>query len=168
MMRHLERGGDSYRIGANLKLQAAYLLVLGSRVRAGTLSYSAFLAEFPAIQCHIRHWLTQGVLSDCSSTAETCRHLVALDAALWHLVTTPGVEPTHKAAERALRHPVLWRRTSHGTHADHGRRFVQRLLTVAETCRLQRRPVFDFVRSALLAYPAGFPAPSLSPSPLDN
>lgn len=75
----------------------------------------------------------------------------------------PGLEPTNNAAERALRHPVIWRRTSHGTHADHGSLFVQHRLTVAETCRLQRRPVFEFVRAAVIAYRTGKPAPSLLP-----
>jgi transposase len=159
----LERGGESYRIGASLKLHAEYLLVLWARVRDGTLSYSAFLAEFPAIQCHLRHWLTQGLLCPNDSTAETCRRLIALDAALWSFVAAPGVEPTNNAAERALRHPVIWRRTSHGTQSEHGRLFVQRMLTVAETCRRQQHPVFAFVRSALLAYRAGYPAPSLLP-----
>ncbi len=78
----LERGGDAYRIGFNLKVHAEYLLVLWARVRDGTLSYEAFLAEFPAIQCHLRHWLTQGLLCPEHSTAETCRRLIALDAAL--------------------------------------------------------------------------------------
>jgi transposase len=160
----LERGGESYRIGYHLKLHADYLLVLWARVRDGTLPYSEFLAEFPAIQCHLRYWLTQGLLCPCDSTAETCRRLIALDAALWSFVTAPGVEPTNNAAERALRHPVIWRRTSHGTHSDHGRLFVQRMLTVAETCRRQQRPVFAFVRSALLAYRSGYPAPSLIPA----
>ncbi len=159
----LERAGDSYRIGANLKVYAEYLLVLWARVRDGTLSYEVFLAEFPAIQSQIRHWLAQGLRCPENSTAETCRRLIALDPALWSFVTTPGVEPTNNAAERALRHPVIWRRTSHGTQSDHGRLFVQRMLTVAETCRRQRRPVFAFVRSALLAYRAGCPAPSLLP-----
>ena len=159
----LERGGDSYRIGANLKVYAEYLLVLWARVRDGTLSYEAFLAEFPTIQEPIRYWLTQGLLCPQESTAETCRRLIALDAALWSFVTAPGVEPTNNAAERALRHPVIWRRTSHGTQSEHGRLFVQRMLTVAETCRRQRRPVFAFVRAALLAYRAGYPAPSLLP-----
>jgi transposase len=157
----LERGGDSYRIGVNLKLHAEYLLVLWAHVRDGTLSYEAFLAEFPAIQCHLRHWLTQGLLCPEDSTAETCRRLIVLDMALWSFVTSPGVEPTNNAAERALRHPVIWRRTSHGTQSEHGRLFVQRMLTVAETCRRQHRPVFAFVRSALLAYRTGYPAPSL-------
>ncbi len=57
----LERGGDSYRIGANLKVYAEYLLVLWARVRDGTLAYEAFLAEFGAIQDPIRYWLTQGL-----------------------------------------------------------------------------------------------------------
>jgi transposase len=136
-------------------------------VRDGTLPYADFLAEFPAIQCHIRYWLTQGLLCDHSSTAETCRHRLALDAALWRFADTPGVEPTNKAAERPLRHPVRWRRTSHGTQSDHGSLFVQRMLTVAETCRLQHRPVLDFVRSAVIAYRAGLPAPSLLPAASD-
>ena len=160
----LEREGESYRIGYHLKLHADYLLVLWARVRDGTLPYAAFLAEFPAIQCHLRYWLTQGLLCPDEATAETCRRLIALDAALWSFVTAPGVEPTNNAAERALRHPVIWRRTSHGTQSDHGRVFVQRMLTVAETCRRQQRPVFAFVRSALLAYRAGYPAPSLLPT----
>lgn len=160
----LERGDESYRIGANLKVHAEYLLVSWARVRDGTLSYAAFLAEFPAIQCQLRYWLTQGLLCPDESTAETCRRLIALDAALWSFVTAPGVEPTNNAAERALRHPVLWRRTSHGTQSEHGRLFVQRMLTVAETCRRQRRPLFAFVRSALLVYRAGYPAPSLLPA----
>jgi transposase len=164
----LERGGASYRIGTNLKLQAEYLLVLWARVRDGTLPYATFLAEFPGIQCHFRFWLTQGLLCDNSSTPETCRHLLALDVALWHFVTVPGVEPTNNAAERALRHPVIWRRTSHGTQTDHGSLFVQRMLTVAESCRLQHRSLFDFVRSALLAYRIGLPAPSLLPANREN
>jgi transposase len=159
----LERGGDSYRIGANLKVYAEYFLALWARVRDGTLSYEAFLAEFPAIQDPIRHWLAQGLLCPDDRTAETCRRLIALDVALWSFVTAPGVEPTHNAAERALRHPVIWRRTSHGTQSDHGRLFVQRMLTVAQTCRRQHRPILAFVRSALLAYRAGYPAPSLLP-----
>jgi hypothetical protein len=59
----------------------------------------------PAIQCHIRYWLTQGILCDNSSTTETCRR--------------------------------------------------------------QHRPVFDFVRSAVIAYRAGLPAPSLVPAASD-
>jgi transposase len=160
----LERGGDSHAIGWYLKLQAEYLLMRWARVRDGTLDYFEFLAEFPAIQTQIRHWLTRGLTAASSRTAATCRLLLAADADLWRFVSVPGLEPTNNSAERALRHSVIWRRSSHGTQSDHGSRFVERILTVVETCRQQQRPVFAFLREALIAYRAGQPAPSLLPT----
>jgi transposase len=160
----LERGHDSYPIGWHLKLQAEYLLMKWARVRDGTLDYFEFLAEFPAIQTQIRQWLTVGLKTSSARTAETCRRLLAADPNLWRFVSVPGLEPTNNSAERALRHPVLWRRNSHGTQSDAGNRFVERILTVVETCRQQQRPVFDFVRDALIAYRTGQPAPSLLPT----
>jgi transposase len=159
----LERGGDSHRIGWHLKCQAEYLLMRWARVRDGTLHYFEFLAEFPAIQTHIRHWLTTGLTVTSSRTSETCRRLLAADPDLWRFFAVPGLEPTNNSAERALRHPVIWRRSSHGTQSDLGSRFVERILTVVETCRQQQRSVFDFLRDALLAYRTGQPAPSLLP-----
>ena len=53
---------------------------------------------------------------------------------------------------------------SHGTQSNLGSRFVERILTVVETCRQQQRPVFDFLRDALMAYRTGQPAPSLLPA----
>jgi transposase len=160
----LERGGDSYRIGWNLKLQAEYLLMLWARVRDGTLSYTDFLTEFPVVQALIRHWLTIGLGATSSRTTATCRQLLDGDPSLWLFATRSGVEPTNNSAERALRHPVIWRRTSHGTQSDLGSQFVERILSVVETCRQQQRPVFDFLRQALIAYRAGLPAPSLLPA----
>jgi transposase len=161
--RILERGGDSYPVGWYLRVQAEYLLMKWARVRDGTLDYFAFLAEFPAIQTQIRHWLTIGLKASSSRTTETCRRLLAADPDLWRFVSVPGLGPTNNSAERALRHPVIWRRSSHGTQSDLGSRFVERILTVVETCRQQQRPVFDFLRDALIAYRTGQPAPSLLP-----
>jgi hypothetical protein len=111
----LEGGGDSYAIGWNLKLQAEYLRMLWARVRDGTLSYADFMTEFAAVQALIRYWLTAGLDATSSRTAATCRPLLDGETSLWHFVTSPGVELTNNSAECALRHPVIWRRTSHGT-----------------------------------------------------
>jgi transposase len=152
-------------VGWYLKPQAEYLLMTWGRVRDGTLDYFAFLAEFPTIQTQIRHWLTTGLTVSSSRTAETCRRLLAADPDLWRFVSVPSLEPTNNSAEGALRHPVIWRRNSHGTQSDGGSRFVERILTVVETCRQQQRPVFDFLRDALMAHRTGQPAPSLLPTP---
>jgi transposase len=160
----LERGDDSYPIGWYLKLQAEYLLMKRARVQDGTLDYFEFLAEFPAIQTQVRHWLTVGSTASSSRTAASCRLLLDADDDLWRFVSVPGLEPTNNSAERALRHPVIWRRSSPGTQSDAGSRFVERILTVVETCRQQQRPVFDSLRDALIAYRSGQPAPSLLPA----
>jgi transposase len=139
--------------------------MLWARVRDGTLSYADFMTECPAVQARIRYWLTAGLAATSSRTTATCRQLLDGETSLWHFVTSPGVEPTNNSAERALRHPVIWRRTSHGTQSDPGSQFVERILSVVETCRQQQRPVFDFLRQALMAYRAGLPAPSLLPVP---
>ena len=67
-------------------------------------------------------------------------------------------------SERALRHGVLWRHTSFGTHSAEGSRFVERLLTVRDTLRQQQRNVLDYLRMACDAAVSKQPAPSLLPS----
>jgi hypothetical protein len=73
----------------------------------------------------------------------------------------PGVPATNNASERALRHAVLWRKTSYGTQTDHGDRLVERLLTMRETCRLQGRRLHDFLTDAITADLHGQPIPAL-------
>ena len=83
--------------------------------------------------------------------------------ALWTFVDVEGVEPTNNTAERALRHAVLWRRSSHGTHSEEGSRFVERMLTVRATLRAQGRNVLEYLTQAVDASLRGLPAPSLLP-----
>jgi hypothetical protein len=77
-------------------------------------------------------------------------------------VEVERVEPTNNAAEQALRQAVIWRKLSFGTQSAVGSRFVERLLTVVETCRRQQRNVFSWLVDAVEARFAGKTAPSLS------
>src|SRR5260221_1786956 len=160
----LERDPASYPIGSPLQLQAAYLLALWAKVRIGELPRSAFDAELPTIQAQCKHWLLTGAECPSAKTVETCRNLLALWEALWSFTTHPSVEPTNNSAERALRHPVIWRRLSYGTHSTRGSTFVARILSVVETCRLQKRSSLLFIRQALIAFRSRAPAPSLLPN----
>jgi transposase len=162
----LERGGISFIIGETLRIQAEYLLMSWGRVRDGTLAHDAFLAELPHIQAAVHQALLDGYACDHPKTAETCRRLLAVEDALWTFAAYDDVEPTNNTAERALRHAVIWRKTSYGTQSEHGSRFVERILTVVATCRQQDRNPFEFVRDALYAQRHGEPAPALLPNPL--
>ena len=87
--------------------------------------------------------------------AGRCREILKLEGALFTFVRVTGVEPTNNIAERAIRPAVLWRKGSFGTDSEQGSRFVERILTVVTTLRLQQRNVLDYVTSACVAHRHG-------------
>jgi transposase len=70
-------------------------------------------------------------------------------AHLWTFVVEEGVEPTNNRAERALRFAVLWRKLMQGTYNAKGNRWVERILSVRETCRLRGRATFPVLVEAV-------------------
>ena len=71
---------------------------------------------------------------------------------LWTFVVEDGVEPTNNRAERALRFAVLWRKMMQGTYNAKGDRWVERVLSVRETCRLRGLPTFPILVDAVTCY----------------
>lgn len=61
------------------------------------------------------------------------------------------VECTNNAAERTLRHIVLWRKTSYGTQSEEGSRFLERAISVWMTLKKQGREVLPFFEQAYRA-----------------
>ncbi|MGI8707379.1 MAG: IS66 family transposase, partial [Actinomycetota bacterium] len=82
--------------------------------------------------------------------------------ALWTFAEHNGVEPPNNHAERALRGAVLYRKLSLGNQSDEGERRIERLLSIHTTCRLQRRPLHDYLVEAITAHSRGDPAPLLA------
>lgn len=95
------------------------------------------------------------------TAATFCANLLELWPALWRFVITDGVEPTNNHAERVLRKGVLWRKNAFGSQSAAGCRFVERLLTVTQTLRLQDRHVLTFLRDSLTAHRQGQSPPQL-------
>jgi hypothetical protein len=60
-----------------------------------------------------------------------------------------GVEPTNNSAERALRTGVQWRKICFGNRSAEGELATARLLTVAESCDLQRLNILAYLSSAI-------------------
>lgn len=166
-----ERGGESQRIGEALLEQEALLFAYWHRVRDGTLKWSTFQSYAGEIRRRIKallaegadYCLAKGEQSARARTARTCRDLLKMEPALWLFVRIQGIEPTNNAAERALRHAVLWRRTSFGAQSAAGSEFVARLLTVIMTLRAQKRNVLEYLTQACQAARTGQAAPSLLP-----
>ena len=73
-----------------------------------------------------------------------------------------GVEATNNAAERSLRHIVLWRKTSYGTQSEEGSRFLERAISIWMTLKKQNREVFSFLHQAYFAsFDPRIPVPSI-------
>ncbi len=112
---------------------------------------------------HLRQVLDAGRACADSKVVNFCSNLVDLEPALWRFVITEGVEPTNNHAERGLRRGVLWRKISFGCHSADGCRFVERMLTVTQTLRLQDRNILHFLIEAVHNHRANLPIPSLLP-----
>jgi len=159
----VERGGEPARLGQALLAVSATIFGLWSRVRAGTLSRTAFVTAMGPPQAQVRALLQEGATLEHAKTRRACQNIHKLEPALWTFVTQDGVEPTNNAAERALRRAVVWRRRSFGTQSTEGSRFVERLLTVVTTLRQQDRDVLDYLTVACTAVLRGDDPPSLLP-----
>jgi transposase len=70
-------------------------------------------------------------------------------ASLWVFLREHGVEPTNNLAERGLRCGVIWRKTSHGTDSEHGNRWVERTLSLRQTCRQLGQSTFGVLVEAV-------------------
>jgi transposase len=132
------------------------------RFRAGTCDRPTLLLVVAPLQQELRLALEAGLKPPHAVVAGTlCGNLLDSWSALWTFTRVDGVEPTNNAAERALRPAVLWRKGSFGTQSDAGSRFVERIMTVAATCKQQGRSLLDFLVSAVTAARLGLPPPSL-------
>jgi transposase len=109
----------------------------------------------------VYHLLLRGVFSGNRRLVGMCRELYNHREWLWTFVDVRGVEPTNNTADRALRPAVISRKLSFGTQSASGSRFLERMLTVSETCRLQRRSLFGYLAAALEAHFQDQTAPSL-------
>ncbi len=157
----LERGGPAEASG-RVGLEVVECLFAdwwsfrrGERDRAGLQARVARLAR------ELQETLEQGCSCADAKAATFCANLLVLYPALWLFATLAGVEPTNNHAERILRLGVLWRKNAFGCHSAEGCRFVERMLSVVQTLRLQKRPVLDYLVRAIEAHRSGLPAPQL-------
>ena len=164
----IDRDGDGAEVGRQLLWQSNKLFEYWHKVRDGTIQRSTFLQYMAWLRPMVRTSLGRGSRCSCAKTAATCGELLRLWDCLWTFTRVAGVEPTNNAAERALRHAVIWRRISGGTDSEGGSRYVERMLSAVATCRQQQRSVLEYLTQCHRARLIGMEIPSLlgNPTPL--
>jgi transposase len=149
------------RLGWDLMRPTKEMFALWAKVRDGTLSREQFRQQMQPIRRRVEGLLLRGYFN--ARVRGFCKELWEHRERLWRFVDIEGIEPTNNAAEQALRHAVIWRKLSFGTQSASGSRFVERMLTVIETCRRQKRNVYAWLTDAVHASLASQPVPSLLP-----
>ena len=89
---------------------------------------------------------------DKTDAGKLARQIIREIDNLWVFLDHEGVEPTNNRAERALRFGVLWRKRSLGTQSEKGNRWVERILSLRETCRLKAKATFPILVDCIKSY----------------
>ena len=157
----VERGGTPKKIGeACLNVQGR-VFELWHRFRGGGCTRADLEDSMLPLVFELQEILQTGCRCRDRKLVRFCTRILGVYPALWTFAAEEGVEPTNNHAERVQRRAVLWRRRSFGCHSADGCRFVERILTVVQSLRLQRRPVLDFLKQTIHARRSGLALPKL-------
>jgi transposase len=157
----IDRGGPAEAIGRVGMDVVECLFADWWAFRRGDLDRAGLQARLDPMARELQEALEQGCGCADPKAVAFCENVLVLYPALWLFAAVEGVEPTNNHAERLLRLGVLWRKNAFGSHSEAGCQFAARMLTVVQTLRLQKRPVLDYLRRAMIAHRSGLPAPHL-------
>jgi len=157
-----EAKGKLGRIGSELLELEAIIFRDYHRARDETIQWKTFQSRMVSIQSEVERLLQEGGKYK-GPLAGKSREIWKHRENLWTFVSHPDVSPTNNAAEQIVRQAVLWRKMSFGTQSKRGARYVERMLSVCATCRLQGRSIIDYIRKACQAHLNNRPVPTLRP-----
>jgi transposase len=152
------------RLGHDLMKQERLLFEQWQKYKEGHRTWRGFQCTVAPIRDKVHEYLLRGRFSGNAEIVGMCESLLDNEQWLWTFTRVEGIEPTNNRAEQALRPAVIQRKLSFGTQSAKGSRFIERMLTVSETCRIQGRSTFDYMVLAMEAYFSNTAAPSLLPS----
>jgi len=106
-------------------------------------------------------FLVENLEANSPAVSKFCKQLLKKWDSLFTFISHEGVEPTNNLAEQLIRSGVISRKISYCTRSENGQILLARLLTVSQSCRMQKRNSFDFYKTAIYAYRNNLPPPSL-------
>jgi transposase len=157
----IDNGGPSQFVGRRGLRIVKEVFAAWHAFQKGTITRQRLQELIAPLQRRLSNALVEGGLGDDTRVANFCENLLLLEPALWTFVTTQGVEPTNNFMERLLRRAVLWRKRSFGCNSEAGCRFVERILTVVQTCRLHGKSALEYLHTAINNHRKGRPSPVL-------
>jgi len=147
-----ERDGPDKAVGQGIEKELRLSCKIHREYCEGEIGFAKRNRRLGARKRRVEYWLDDGLANGSEALARLCGTLLEDFKKLWTFTRISGMEPTNNVAERDLRKLVIWRKKSYGTRSDRGKRFVERITTVAQTVRKQGGNVLHFVQQAVQCF----------------
>ena len=157
----VDLGGPSVFVGRRGLRIVKELFAAWHAFQEGKVTRQQLQTRIEPLKRRLGKTLLEGGLGDDARVAKFCGNLLEMECALWTFAAREGVEPTNNYMERLLRRAVLWRRRSFGCNSQAGCQFVERILTVVQTCRLHGKNSLEYLGSAVHTHRHGLSCPRL-------
>lgn len=149
---HGERGGLDKTISQAIENELRLSCKIHREYREEKISLTQRNRRLGARKRRVEYWMGDGLANGSDALAKICETLLEDFEKLWTFSRIPGMEPTNNIAERDLRKLVIYRRKSYGTRSNRGKKFVERVTTVAQTVRKQGGNVLRFVQKSVESF----------------
>lgn len=141
------------RIGAVFRLWYSF--------KNGKISRKKLIELAVPIIKEMRTFLQQNLEAPSKAISKFSKNLLRKWDSFFTFIYHEGVEPTNNLAERLIRAAVLSRKISYCTRSEEGQLLLARLLTISQTCRIQKRNTLEFFRDVIHANRHDLPCRSL-------
>jgi transposase len=160
-----QRSGLVSTIGQLMGSLCNLLFRWSHQKQAGSLSEEEFIQNAKGLKEEFHYLFKLGLRADTHDqklgrTGRFCERLLSDEEKLWAFTENQSLDLTNNLSERNLRPAVLWRKVSFGNQSAKGERFVERILSVVETLKLQKRNLFHYLVSCFQAKNCFQPIPS--------
>jgi transposase len=146
------KSGAVERFCRDALAEHARLFRLWHKFRGGQIDRPQLLLRSIPIQKRIVALAQRHLDSPHREVRNLATALFAHNERLFIFLEHEGVEPTNNSVERALRTGVQWRKICFGNRSAAGELATARLLTVAETCDLQRLNILAYLSAAIACH----------------
>lgn len=157
-----ERDGPDKAMGIALEKELRLSCKIHGEYRKNKIPIEKRNRHLGVRKQQVQYWLEDGLANGSDALAKLCETLLDNFEKLWMFTRISGMEPTNNMAERDLRKLVIWRRKSYGTRSDRGKKFVERITTIAQTVRKQSKNVLHFVQRSIECFYARISPPFIS------
>ena len=159
-------GPDGEAIGTALRKEARAMFRLWHRFKKWKsnqeskgikVSMTVLESQMEAIRHRIKVLLEEGK----KRRVPKCGSILKTEPQLWVFTQKEGIEPTNNTAEQNIRPAVLWKKRSFGVESERGGQYVEAMLSIRMTARLNGVCHSKYLRELICAYRTKTPAPSI-------